>query len=83
MALWRIRTRGVSYYVLNSIEYFHGIEGLGNYCRAIADSGFLGCATKEIGKYFGIRLQSTLILLRISRLLNLNILFNFKFHENG
>lgn len=59
-----IRTGGVSYYVLNSIAYFHGIDGLGNFNystgsgRAITDSGFLGCATKEIaehfGKYFGM-----------------------------
>lgn len=59
-----IRTGGVLYYVLNSIAYFNGIDGLGNFNystgsgRAIADSGFLGCATKEIaehfGKYFGM-----------------------------
>ena len=59
-----IRTGGVSYYVLNSVAYFNGIDGLGsfNYStgsgRAIADSGFFGCATKEIaehfGKYFGM-----------------------------
>lgn len=59
-----IRTGGVSYYVLNSVAYFNGIDGLGNFNysigsgRAITDSGFLGCATKEIaehfGKYFGM-----------------------------
>lgn len=59
-----IRTGGVSYYVLNSVAYFNGIDSLGNFNystvsgRAIADSGFLGCATKEIaehfGKYFGM-----------------------------
>ena len=59
-----IRTGGVSYYVLNSVAYFRGIDGLGNFNystgsgRAITDSGFLGCATKEIaehfGKYFGM-----------------------------
>ena len=59
-----IRTGGVSYYVLNSVAYFYGIDGLGNFNystgsgRAITDSGFLGCATKEIaehfGKYFGM-----------------------------
>ena len=59
-----IRTGGVSYYVLNSIAYFHGIDGLGNFNystssgRAITDSGFLGCASREIaehfGKYFGM-----------------------------
>lgn len=54
-----IRTEGVSYYVLNSTEYFHGIEGLGNFNYstnsglASNDSGFLGCATKEIAKHFG------------------------------
>ena len=60
----KIRTGGVSYYVLNSIAYFSSIEGLGdfNYSTssgsASANSGFLGCATKEIaqhfGKYFGM-----------------------------
>ena len=55
---------GVSYYVLNSIAYFSSIEGLGdfNYSTssgsASANSGFLGCATKEIalhfGRYFGM-----------------------------
>lgn len=59
-----IRSEGASYYVLNSIAYFNGIEGLGNFNystysgRASADSGFLGCASKEIaehfGKYFGM-----------------------------
>lgn len=59
-----IRTRGVSYYVLNSVAYFNGIDGLGNFNystgsgRAITDSGLFGCATKEIaehfGKYFGM-----------------------------
>ncbi len=59
-----IRTGGVSYYVLNSIAYFHGIDGVGNFNystgsgRAITDSGFLGCASREIaehfGKYFGM-----------------------------
>lgn len=59
-----IRTGGVSYYILNSIAYFHGIEGLGNFNYstnsglASNDSGFLGCATREIaehfGKYFGM-----------------------------
>ena len=59
-----IRTGGVSYYVLNSVAYFNGIDGLGNFNystgsgRAIADSGFLGCASREIaehfGKYFGM-----------------------------
>lgn len=59
-----IRTGGVSYYVLNSIAYFSSIAGLGdfNYSTssgsAGANSGFLGCATKEIanhfGKYFGM-----------------------------
>lgn len=59
-----IRAGGVSYYVLNSIAYFNGIDGLGdfNYSTssgsAGANSGFLGCATKEIaehfGKYFGM-----------------------------
>ena len=50
-----IRTGGVSYYVLNSIAYFHGIDGLGNFNystgsgRAITDSGFLGCADADIG----------------------------------
>lgn len=47
---------GVSYYVLNS---FSSIEGLGdfNYSTssgsASANSGFLGCATKEIAQHFG------------------------------
>ena len=59
-----IRTGGVSYYVLNSVAYFRGIDGLGNFNystgsgRAITDSGFLGCASREIaehfGKYFGM-----------------------------
>ena len=59
-----IRTGGVSYYVLNSAAYFYGIDGLGNFNystgsgRAITDSGFLGCASREIaehfGKYFGM-----------------------------
>lgn len=59
-----IRTGGVSYYVLNSVAYFNGIDGLGNFNystgsgRAITDSGFLGCASREIaehfGKYFGM-----------------------------
>lgn len=59
-----IRTGGVSYYVLNSVAYFNGIDGIGNFNystgsgRAIADSGFLGCASREIaehfGKYFGM-----------------------------
>ena len=59
-----IRTGGVSYYVLNGIAYFNGIDGLGNFNystgsgRAITDSGFLGCASREIaehfGKYFGM-----------------------------
>lgn len=59
-----IRTGGVSYYVLNSIAYFHGIDGVGNFNystgsgRALTDSGFLGCASREIaehfGKYFGM-----------------------------
>lgn len=59
-----IRAGGVSYYVLNSIAYFSSIEGLGdfNYSTssgsASANSGFLGCATKEIalhfGRYFGM-----------------------------
>ena len=59
-----IRTGGVSYYVLNSVAYFNGIDGLGNFNystgsgRAISDSGFLGCASREIanhfGKYFGM-----------------------------
>lgn len=59
-----IRTEGVSYYVLNSVAYFNGIDGIGNFNystgsgRAIADSGFLGCSTREIanhfGKYFGM-----------------------------
>lgn len=59
-----IRTGGVSYYVLNSIAYFNGINGVGNFnystgsgC-ALTDSGFLGCASREIaehfGKYFGM-----------------------------
>lgn len=54
-----IRPGGVSYYILNSIEYFHGSEGLGNFNYstnsglASNDSGFLGCATKEIAKHFG------------------------------
>ena len=57
-------TGGVSYYVLNSVAYFNGIDGLGNFNystgsgRAITDSGFLGCASREIaehfGKYFGM-----------------------------
>lgn len=59
-----IRTGGVSYYVLNGVAYFNGIDGLGNFNystgsgRAITDSGFLGCASREIaehfGKYFGM-----------------------------
>ena len=59
-----IKTGGVSYYVLNSVAYFNGIDGLGNFNystgsgRAITDSGFLGCASREIaehfGKYFGM-----------------------------
>ena len=57
-----IRTGGVSYYVLSSVEYFNGINGLGNfnYSTGSADAsiGFLGCANKEIaqhfGKYFGM-----------------------------
>lgn len=59
-----IRTGGVSYYVLNSVAYFNGIDGLGNFNystgsgRAITDIGFLGCASREIaehfGKYFGM-----------------------------
>lgn len=54
-----IRTGGVSYYVLNSVAHFNGINGLGNFNystgsgRAIADSGFLGCASREIAKHFG------------------------------
>lgn len=66
-----IRTGGVSYYVLNGIAYFSSIKGLGDFNYSIrpgnysigsgsadANSGFLGCATKEIaqhfGKYFGM-----------------------------
>lgn len=59
-----IRAGGVSYYVLNSVAYFNGIDGLGNFNystgsgRAITDSGFLGCASRKIaehfGKYFGM-----------------------------
>lgn len=59
-----IRAGGVSYYVLNSVAYFNGIDGVGNFNystgsgRALTDSGFLGCASMEIaqhfGKYFGM-----------------------------
>lgn len=59
-----IRSEGKEYKVFGGSSTFGGNDGLGNFASyvgvgaASADSGFLGCASKEIaqhfGKYFGM-----------------------------
>ena len=63
----KIKNEGEEYYVLGGdalINNISGSKGLGSFCyksavcSALADLGFLGCATEEIaqhfGKYFGM-----------------------------
>ena len=58
----KIKSEGGLYNILNKNPYNGSYAGLGGFCgtvgQAYADTGFLGCATKEIaehfGKYFGM-----------------------------
>ncbi len=54
-----IKSEGKEYNVFGGRTYTNGTVGLGSFYSsygmgdAIANSGFLGCATEEIAKYFG------------------------------
>lgn len=58
----KIKNEGEEYYVLGGDALINNItnsDGLGSFCHssavcsALADLGFLGCATEEIAKHFG------------------------------
>ena len=58
--LGKITSEGVTYYILGGNASFCGNPGLGNFASydgvggIIADIGFLGCATEDIAKHFGL-----------------------------
>ena len=55
----KIKSEGILYNVLSSFSYGYGTKGLGCFYDSVgtgtanADSGFLGCASKEIARHFG------------------------------
>ena len=80
----KIKSKGILYNVLSNFICGRGTKGLGCFYfpdgvgTASADFGFLGCASKEIAKYFGkyfgiLLLKLNLAIYLILKLLNLNI----------
>lgn len=65
--LGKITSEGVTYYILGGSASFCGNPGLGNFASydgvggIIADIGFLGCATEDIAKHFGLHFGMLII----------------------